>query len=245
MKKFLVAGLALLLGGCASIIAGDQQRIAVVTPDVKDAACKLEDGRGGFWYLPRTPGTVIVNKGDGPLEVTCEKEGYKTATATVDSRVFAPGVFGTAGLSAIPGATLAIVGIALVPVAATAIVGLAVDAATGAIAPYPDQVVVAMAPDPGVAAPAPGARPNMASMIAGLKRLGSMRVAVLVAPVRAAPDPLGEVLALVRLDDRVELVGDTPSGWLQVAVQGSPVGWIHWTALNIPRYATRVGSTRL
>ncbi len=83
MKKFLVAGLALLLGGCASIIAGDQQRIAVVTPEVKDAACKLEDGRGGFWYLPRTPGTVIVNKGDGPLEVTCEKEGYKTATATV------------------------------------------------------------------------------------------------------------------------------------------------------------------
>ncbi len=245
MKKFLVAGLALLLGGCASIIAGDQQRIAVVTPEVKDAACKLEDARGAFWYLPRTPGTVIVNKGDGPLEVTCEKEGYKTATATVDGRVFAPGAVTTAGLSAIPGATLYLIGALVLPLSATAAVGLAVDAATGAIAPYPDQVVVAMAPDPGVAAPAPGARPNVASMIAGLKRLGSMRVAVPVAPVRAAPDPLGEVLALVRVDDRVEIVGDTPSGWLQVAVQGTPVGWIHWTALNIPRYATRVGSTRL
>jgi len=249
MKKFLIAGLVLLLGGCASIIAGDKQKVTVVTPEVTDAACKLVDGRRANLYLPRTPATVWVKKGDGPLEVACEKQGYETGEVIVGGRLMPHKAGITMAASSAPAIGLAFGRIAFSslfwPMLGAGLVGLGVDLSTGALIEYPSTITVAMKPAAGETPPPAGARPTLASRVAGLKRLKTMKVAAAVAPIRATPDPVGEILTLVRAGEVVEIVGDTPSGWLKVASKGTPVGWLHWTAFPLPRHAIRVGSTRL
>jgi hypothetical protein len=249
MKKFLIAGFALLLGGCASIISGDKQKVTVVTPGVKDAACRLADGRRANLYLPRTPATVWVKKGDGPLDIACEKQGYETGEVVVRGSLMPHKAGVGFAAAAAPTIGLAFGRIAfsslMIPMVGAGVFGLAVDLSTGALIEYPDTITVAMKPAAGEAAPPDSARPTLASRVAGLKRLKTMKVAAAVVPIRATPDPVGEILTLVRAGEVVEIVGDTPSGWLKVANQGTPVGWVHWTAFPLPRHAIRVGSARL
>lgn len=119
------AMLALSLSSCASIVSGTQQGMFVDTPDVVGASCKLHDSKAGSWYLKDTPDTVTVQKGNGPMNIVCTKEGYDTATVSVDESV-AGSTFGNIILGG---------GI-----------GIFVDAATGAAQKYPDKVVVWMKP---------------------------------------------------------------------------------------------------
>lgn len=113
------------LSACASIVSGTQQSVFIETPHVTDAECKLTDSKNGSWYLASTPGSVSVLKGNGPLNITCTKDKYETATVSVDETV--------------AGATLG-------NVILGGGIGIFVDAATGAAQVYPDKVIVWMKP---------------------------------------------------------------------------------------------------
>ncbi len=115
----------LVLGGCATVVSGTSQTIFVETPGVEGANCRLTDSKKGSWYLPRTPGGVTVQKGDGPLNIVCEKPGYETTTVSVEEEI-AAATFGNIILGG---------GI-----------GIFVDAVSGAAQRYPDKVVVWMKP---------------------------------------------------------------------------------------------------
>jgi len=125
MKNFILAILSLALGACASITSGTQQAIFVETPLLNGAVCKLTDSKKGSWYLPASPGSVSVLKGDGPMNIVCDKDGYVTGVISVDEDM--------------AGATLG-------NIILGGGIGIFVDAATGAAQKYPDKVVVWMKP---------------------------------------------------------------------------------------------------
>lgn len=124
ITSFLASTL-LTLGGCASIVSGTSQSLFIDTPGVEGAKCHLADSKAGSWVLEATPGSVTVAKGNGPMNITCKKEGYKSAVATVDEHI-AGAVLGNVILGG---------GI-----------GVFVDAATGAAQKYPDKATVWMEP---------------------------------------------------------------------------------------------------
>lgn len=123
MKQLIMVALCTLLGACASIVSGTQQTMFIETPLVDGAACKLNDSKNGVWYLPATPGAVTVAKGNGPMNVVCEKTGYATAVASIDEHI-SDSMY------------------------ANTIIwwGYIIDAATGAAQQYPDKVVVWLKP---------------------------------------------------------------------------------------------------
>ncbi len=231
-KTLVAAVAAAALAGCASILGGNQQTLSISTGEVAGAACKVEDVAGGFWYLPNTPTTVTLTKGNGPLAVVCEKEGYKTGSTSVDGRV-AP----KALVVQVPAAIL----LGLAGLGAS----LMWDSATGAIAEYPNAIVVPLEPTSDQvaenAAKKSGRPPpaELRARVQGLVRLSPLPVATMSAPVRTEASPIAKVVKVLSHGTRVDLVGSTPSGWLQVAEGGKPVGWIHWTAFPVPRQTIR------
>lgn len=125
MKSMLTLAFILLSGGCATITSGTFQTLLVETPEVVAAQCTLTDSKDKRWHVGSTPGTVTVLKGDGPLHVLCEKEGYKPGSLSVEETV-AGATFGNLILGG---------GI-----------GIFVDIVSGAAQRYPDKVMVWMEP---------------------------------------------------------------------------------------------------
>lgn len=115
------------LSGCATIVSGTGQSLTVVTEKGIDGAnCELTDKKGGKWYVPHTPGTATVRKGDGPMTIVCKKDGFKTSTLMLEESVTGA----TFGNIILGGG-----------------IGILVDAASGAAQQYPDQVVIWMEPE--------------------------------------------------------------------------------------------------
>lgn len=106
---------------CASIIEGRRQTLNVSTTRAEKGQCVLKDARG-MSYNVYTPGAVIVNRGDGPIDVTCtlpDAEGKGTVGENVEPWIIGNIIFGLGG-----------------------IIGLGIDAATGAYLRYPENVVI-------------------------------------------------------------------------------------------------------
>jgi hypothetical protein len=116
---------AVMLSACATIVSGTQQNIFIDTPHVTGAECKLSDSKNGSWYLPDTPGSVNVIKGNGPMNIVCTRQGYETTTVSVSEDV--------------SGATLG-------NIILGGGIGVFVDAASGAAQKYPDKVIVWLKP---------------------------------------------------------------------------------------------------
>lgn len=116
---------AAFLTGCATIVSGTSQSIAITTPKVDGAECKLTDSKGGQWYLADTPGSVTVRKGDGPMTIICSKDGYEKGTTLFEEEIAGS----TLGNIILGGG-----------------IGIFVDAASGAAQKYPDQAIVWMKP---------------------------------------------------------------------------------------------------
>lgn len=76
----------LLLSGCASIVSGTSESVSVETTPVSGATCTLTNGKG-TWYIPETPGSVVVHKSSSYLNVDCQKAGYYDGQAAVKSKL--------------------------------------------------------------------------------------------------------------------------------------------------------------
>jgi hypothetical protein len=121
----LSAACAMLLAACATITKGTSQLVAVDTPGVADAVCKISTSSGP--QMVATPGTVTLSKGSASLPIQCVKECYVNGTSVIPSNAEAM----AAGNVIFGG-----------------VVGLG-----GALNKYPDQVTVAMTPDPACQKP--------------------------------------------------------------------------------------------
>jgi hypothetical protein len=137
MKLTAIAALAALgfaLSGCATVIKGTSQSVAVTTPPTTGAACTLSSKEGN-WQIT-SPGVAAVQKSKEDIQVSCQKPGWQTATATIPSNFQG----WTLGNLLIGG-----------------VIGLGVDAASGAMNEYPGAFQVPMQLDPNAPPPAPTA----------------------------------------------------------------------------------------
>ena len=128
MKCIGIAALTTyVISGCATITTGTDQGIKVVTEkDVIGASCTLVDSKGNRSFIPRTPGTTYMTRGNAPLVITCTKPGYKSTTLEIDEKVAGA----TMGNIILGGG-----------------IGIIFDASSGAAQRYPDKVVIWMEPE--------------------------------------------------------------------------------------------------
>lgn len=124
MRQVVLAS-AIALCACSTVVKGTDQNLAVITPYAEGAECALEDGKGAKYFVKSTPDNVVVNRGDGPLTVSCEKPGFKQATVIVDES-FEPWTLGNILIGGV--------------------IGVGVDAASGALEQYPDEIKVYLEP---------------------------------------------------------------------------------------------------
>ena len=85
MRKMLgiLIGGALALSGCASIVKGTSESIAITTPPTTGASCVLSSGQGN-WTVT-SPGSVTVQKSKEDIQVRCDKPGWQEGFATIPS----------------------------------------------------------------------------------------------------------------------------------------------------------------
>ncbi len=141
MKRILTLGVAVLaLGGCSSMFNGTTQDIYVNTNPAQ-ANCVLTREGHEIARLATTPGQVKVDKTKHDITITCDKEGYQTATF-YDKSGWESGTGGA--------------GIAL-DVLLTFGLSSAIDSATGADNKYDSPVSISLIPNPAVTQVPPGA----------------------------------------------------------------------------------------
>lgn len=141
MKGIIVVGaaaLALSLGGCATVVEGTSQSVAIATQP-PGASCTVSREGVQLSAVISTPGSVKVDKSRKDITVTCSKEGYQTTSVNYSSS-FNGMTFGNIILG---GA-----------------VGAVVDASTGANYNYPKDITMAL---PEAVAAAPVAAPTTAA----------------------------------------------------------------------------------
>ena len=121
-----IAALGVALCGCATVIDGPSQKIAISTSPVKGAKCVLSTHKGKRLVV-NTPGAAKVSRSSDDIPIRCTKDGYKPVSATIHSGFdnWSLGNVLTAGL------------------------GFGIDAVTGSINDYPDAIHVKMKPDEG------------------------------------------------------------------------------------------------
>lgn len=115
--------LALATTGCASIIDGTSQTISIDS-NPPHASCQLINN-GRVVGNVQTPGRIVVEKTKYDINITCEKEGYQAATATLTSEI----EDSTWGNIILGGG-----------------IGWAIDSASGADNSYADQLTVTLVP---------------------------------------------------------------------------------------------------
>ena len=123
MSLAAVAALGVLASGCASIVEGTTQSVAI-TSSPQDAKCILTNSEG-TWYVT-TPGNAQVHKTKNNLDVVCAKSGFRDGHRTIES-----------SFNAVTVGNLVAGGVG----------GLVIDAATGADFNYPPEVNIQLEPD--------------------------------------------------------------------------------------------------
>jgi len=146
------------LSGCASVIKGSSQTIAIATPPTSGANCVLTSKEGSWPVV--TPGVVKVERSKEDIIIRCTKPGWQDAMDTIPSNFEG----WTVGNLLIGG-----------------VIGVGIDAATGAINEYPHAYNVAMIPAAGNAPAAAAATAENGSAIAA-------QTSVAPQPVQAKAD---------------------------------------------------------
>jgi TonB family protein len=119
----------MFLSGCATVMKGSNQSIAIATPPATGANCALSS-KEGTWYVV-SPGVVRVEKSEDAITVRCTKPGWQDASRVIPSD-FQGWTVGNVFIGGV--------------------IGVGVDMASGAIHEYPHAFNVPMAPDPTNAA---------------------------------------------------------------------------------------------
>ncbi len=119
-KIIAISILAIQLGACSTIVNGSNQSIAFTTGNVTGADCSLTGGSNHAVNKTFTsPAEVEVPRSSKALNLKCSKSGYATAEKSIDGKV-----------EETTGGNLLLGGF----------IGAGVDAATGALYKYPDEV---------------------------------------------------------------------------------------------------------
>ena len=118
--------LGLSMTGCATIVTGTSQPVAIES-EPPGAACLVSQGGYQIGAVPSTPGYVSVPKSSESLNVSCSKPGYRTAQQSVP--------FGLQGW---------LFGNAVIG----GLVGVVVDFSTGAAYKYAPGTMLALSADP-------------------------------------------------------------------------------------------------
>ncbi len=124
LRYLVILACATPLVACATITKGTTQLVAIDTPGVAGATCTVQTKDGP--QVLTTPGTLTLRKGSEALPISCTKECYLPGSGIIPSNTEAM----AAGNVVFGG-----------------VIGLGVDAATGAMNKYDDQITVAMVPD--------------------------------------------------------------------------------------------------
>jgi hypothetical protein len=120
MKKLFIFSITTFcLSSCASMTTGTNQSISINTEPDKGATCELNNDKG-TWYIPSTPGSVIVHRAYSDLNIVCRK-GEKTGNTIVKSTTK---------------------GMAFGNILVGGIIGTGVDMSTGAAYDYPTAISV-------------------------------------------------------------------------------------------------------
>jgi uncharacterized protein YceK len=123
-----VAAVGVCLSGCASIVKGTTESVAITSPPTTGANCTLTNpGSSESWEVI-TPGTVSIQRSKHDLNVHCVKDGWQAADAVLPSNFEG----WTVGNLIFGG-----------------VIGVGVDAATGAMNEYPHAFQVPMQPAAG------------------------------------------------------------------------------------------------
>jgi hypothetical protein len=129
LRPLALGALLVGLGSCSSIVQGTDQAI-IVNTNPPEATCALTREGQEIGAVLSTPGSVTVSRTKHDITISCEREGYQTATFIADS-----------GWESGSGAA----GIAL-DVILTLGVSSAIDSATGADNRYQSPVNITMVP---------------------------------------------------------------------------------------------------
>lgn len=139
----VVGSASIALSGCATITKGTTQSVSIDTPGAPGASCTLTSSAIGSKTIV-TPTSLVLDKGQENIAVTCKKECFQDAVGIIPSHTESM----AAGNVIVGG-----------------VVGLGVDAISGALNKYNDINQFAMVPNPScrpggapVAAPRPAPR---------------------------------------------------------------------------------------
>ena len=127
MRVLFLVVLSLCVAGCATIVKGTTQAVALDTPGAQGAACELSSPAIGTRTVT-TPTTIELEKSQHNVSVICRKPCYQDGAGVIAS--YTEGM--TAGNVLVGG-----------------VIGLGVDAATGAMNKYADRTSVTMIPIQG------------------------------------------------------------------------------------------------
>jgi hypothetical protein len=120
----VIAALGFSVAGCATIVTGSSEDIAVQTTPVSGATCVLSNLEGSWQVV--TPAVAHVQRGLEDLQVTCTMPGYEEAWRNIASRWNDWTLANVANFG----------------------VGFGVDSYTGAIDAYPHSVQLTIHPAP-------------------------------------------------------------------------------------------------
>jgi hypothetical protein len=115
------------LTGCATIVKGTTQSVALETPGAPGAKCTLSSSSVSNVTLV-TPASVVLQKGSESVRVLCKKECFEDGVGIITS--------GTEAMAA-------------GNIIAGGVIGLGIDAASGAMNKYNEQNQITMVPIKG------------------------------------------------------------------------------------------------
>ena len=85
MKKVMLIGTVLLIGGCATIVNDANIPVTASFSDGSEGSCEFQNKRG-LWSAD-IPSTTMIRRSDDPLVYRCETSDGRKATGTVETTI--------------------------------------------------------------------------------------------------------------------------------------------------------------
>ncbi len=89
LSLVLTLALSIALSGCATLFSGSTQTINVKIVEsgsdnaLEGVSCIVAHPNGNTWTLPGNPGILTVDRGNGAIQISCKKAGYRQLNMAV------------------------------------------------------------------------------------------------------------------------------------------------------------------